>query len=416
MTPATDVIVIGAGQAGLAMSRCLAGHGIDHLVLERGAIAGRWRTERWASLRLLTPNWMTRLPGLAYDGPDPDGFMHKDEVVGFLNRYARSFDTPVMEYTPVTALAREGEGFRVDTGAGTIRARAVVIATGACDLPAVPGWATALDPAIRQVTTRDYVHPGQLERGGVLVVGGSATGVQLADEIHRSGRPVTLASGSHVWLPRQYRARDIMRWMDACGLLAEPRDPTIPPARALRQPSLQLIGGTPPRDAGLGPLVASGVRCVGRVIGAEGLTLRLSGTLGAEMERARFRTERILARIDAHVAATGALAPASDRPAAATLPPAEEPRALDLGRAGIRTVLWATGFRRDYSWLKLPVLDAAGELKQFGGVTDVPGLYAMALPFMRRRNSTFIDGVGDDARALSTHICHHLGHAPRVAA
>lgn len=411
----TDTIVIGAGQAGLAMSRCLSGYGIDHVVLDRGAIADRWRTERWASLRLLTPNWMTRLPGFDYAGPDPCGFMHKDEVTAMLRQYARSFRAPVREFTTVISVSKTADGFRVVTDGPTYAARSVVIATGACDTPKVPGWAKALPVAINQVTTNSYVHPGQLDEGKVLVIGGSATGVQLAEEIHRSGRPVTLACGSHVCVPRRYRGRDIMRWMDMCGLLSEPRDPRIPAARAMAQPSLQLVGSRRPRTIGLGPLAEIGVRCVSRVDGIDGATVSLSGDLATEMARAKTRCDRILGRIDAMIDEQGHAACSAD-PIRMTGIQGDEPRTLDLARDGIRTILWATGFRRTYPWLDLPVLDAAGELRQHGGLTAVPGLYALGLPFMRRRNSTFIDGVGADARDLAVHLSAHLGcRAPTAA-
>lgn len=415
MTEHIDVVVIGAGQAGLAMSRCLSANGIDHAVLEKGAIANRWRAERWASLRLLTPNWMTRLPGFTYDGSDPNGFMTKDELVRYLGRYARSIDAPVREFTRVKAVSRDANGFLVDTGDALLRARAVVIATGACDRPNLPAWAADIPADIAQVTTETYNYPGDLAPGGVLVVGGSATGVQLAEEFYRAGHDVTLASGSHVPLPREYRGHDIMHWMDLANILTEPRDPSIPAARALSQPSLQLVGSVPPRDISLSRLQALGVRIVGRATGTNGNQIALSGTLGIEMARGWERCDRVLSRIDGFIDRTDpktshAVAPRH------RIAPKSDPRSLDLRAAGIRTVFWATGFRRDYSWLRLDALSADGELKQHGGVCDVPGLYAMALPFMRRRNSTFIDGVGADAHDLTHHICNHLGHAPRVAA
>ncbi len=411
----TDTVVIGAGQAGLAMSRCLSGFGIDHVVLDRGAVAGRWRTDRWASLRLLTPNWMTRLPGFEYAGPDPQGFMHKDEVMAMLRQYARSFRAPVREFTQVISVSQRGAGFQVVTDGPTYLARSVVLATGACDTPHVPDWAAGLSPSIRQITTDAYVHPGQLEDGDVLVVGGSATGVQLAEEIHHSGRPVTLACGSHVCLPRRYRGRDIMRWMDLCGILNEARDPAIPTSRAMRQPSLQLIGGRPSRDIGLGILRDAGIRCVGRVLGADGNRLALSGDLGREMERAGERCAKVLHRIDAAIAENSIRAP-ERRDFNPPRLSGDEPTELDLARDGIRTVVWATGFRRAYPWLDLPVLDEGGELRHSGGITDIPGLYALGLPFMRRRNSTFIDGVGADARDLAAHLSVFLGQSAAAAA
>ena len=205
-----------------------------------------------------------------------------------------------------------------------------------------------------------------------------------------------------------------MHWMDAAGVLSERRDPLIPSVRAMAQPSLQLVGSTPPREIGLDRLAALGVRVVGRATGVSGNTLGLSGTLASEIARGEARRERLLARIDDFIHETRVAAPCETTPRRA-LEIDADPRQIDLGREGIRTVVWATGFRRDYSWLRLPVLDARGELIQTGGVTALPGLYAMALPFMRRRNSTFIDGVGADARDLTNHISRHLGHAPIAA-
>ncbi len=410
-----DIVVIGAGQAGLAISHCLSAEGVDHVVLEKGAIANRWRAERWASLRLLTPNWMTRLPGFAYDGADPNGFMMKDEVVGFLSRYARSFEAPVREFTTVEAVTRHAMGFLISTGNATLRARGVVIATGACDQPNVPLWADELPNGIAQFSTNTYNHPGDIAPGGVLVIGGSATGVQLAEELHQNGHAVTLASGSHIPLPREYRGQDIMRWMDASGILSEARDPSIPAARALSQPSLQLVGSVPPRTIGLDRLHALGVRIVGRATGVKGDQLGLSGTLSAEIDRGRARRERLLTRIDNFIDGAGLTATRSVAPYPKWRPDAD-PRSFDLKKEGVRTIVWATGFKRDYSWLRVNALNARGELRQTGGICEVPGLYAIALPFMRRRNSTFIDGVGADARDLTRHICRQLGHASRAAA
>lgn len=404
----TDVIVIGAGQAGLAASACLSDEGIDHVVLERGTVAERWRNERWASLRLLTPNWMSRLPGHAYDGPSPDGYMHKDEVTSFLTRYSRKIGAPVRTGAAVLSVTRSGDLFHVVTEAGTFAARAVVVATGACDTPAIPAWASRLAPRFTQVTTRDYVHPGQIAPGGVLVVGAAATGVQLAEEIAEAGHEVTIATGRHVPLPRRYRGRDIMAWMDAAGILRETRDADVSKARTLNHPSLQLKGGMPQRDISLDSLARLDVRPVSRVLGAEGGKLLLSGDLASEMRAGRDRMRGLLERIDDFIAAKGIDAPMGRRPRREPFVPGGH-ETLDLDRAGIRTIVWATGFRRDYSWLNLPVIDARGELREQGGLTEVPGLYALGLPFMRQRNSSFIDGVGQDARDVTGHIAGTFG-------
>lgn len=411
----TDVLIIGAGQAGLAMSACLSVRGIDHVLIERGRVAERWRSDRWDSLRLLTPNWMTRLPGHAYQGDDPSGFMHRDEVTQFLEQYGHIIAAPIIDHMRVIRVAPFFSGYNVTTDRGEWFAQSVVIATGACDTPSVPTFARDLPGRIYQVVPEAYERAETLPDGPVLVVGGSATGVQLAEEIHRSGRPVTLAAGSHIRLPRAYRGRDIMDWMDAAGILNERSDEVRNLHAARRQPSLQLIGRKGisldlPKLAGLG------VSIIGRVRGVSGETVQLAPNLAAECAAAENRRHRVLSRIDAHIAETGTRAP--DDPTAWTAPeiaPCDR-TALHLRRTGIRTILWATGYARDYSWLDVPVCDAAGEIRHDGGVTPAPGLYALGLRLMKRRNSSFIDGVGRDAEELAATIAAYLGHAPAKAA
>jgi putative flavoprotein involved in K+ transport len=217
----TTVTIIGAGQAGLAMSRCLTDRSIDHVLLERGTVGQSWRTERWDSLRLLTPNWMTRLPGWSYSGPDPDGYMSAAEVASFLDGYRRSFDAPVVGDTRVDLVTPSDTGYTVITNRGHVRTKSVVIATGACSTPHVPAISGELPGHIQQISPTNYRNPGQLDDGGVLVVGASASGAQLADELSRSGRDVTIAVGDHVRLPRSYRGMDIHWWMDQLGTLDE---------------------------------------------------------------------------------------------------------------------------------------------------------------------------------------------------
>jgi len=217
----TDVVVIGGGQAGLATSSCLTARAVDHVVLERGEVASSWTTERWDSLRLLSPNWMTRLPGFAYDGDDPDGFMTAAEVSAFLGRYRRSFDAPVESGTTVLGVTPHDRGFNVTTSTGSWSARSVVVATGACSDPHVPAVSAALPAHLAQVSSIHYRRPELLDDGPVLVVGGSASGLQIADELARSGREVSLAVGEHVRVPRTYRGMDIQWWMETMGLLDE---------------------------------------------------------------------------------------------------------------------------------------------------------------------------------------------------
>jgi putative flavoprotein involved in K+ transport len=412
-------VVIGAGQAGLGMSRCLDRRGVDHVVLERGRVGERWRSERWDSLRLLTPNWMSRLPGgWSYRGGDPDGFMAMPEVVRYLDDYARLSDTPVETGVEVLSVGRIPAGYRVATSRGAWEARAVVVATGHCGFPAVPAMARHLPAGIRQVTPSDYRNPAALPEGGVLVVGASATGVQLAEEIHRSGRPVALSAGRHTRLPRVYSGRDIMWWLDRIGALDEAAEQVAALRRARAQPSLQLVGSPERRSIDLASLRDQGVRVLGRAAGIEGATVRLQDDLAETTEAARRTLARLLARIDA-TARDGTAAGPSDE-ARALLRPMEfgpSPAALDLAAEGIRTVLWATGYGREYGWLKVPAaLDAAGEVVHRGGITPSPGLYVIGLRFLRRRKSSFLDGVGADAEALAEHLFDHLATPGRAAA
>jgi putative flavoprotein involved in K+ transport len=408
----TDTIVIGGGQAGLAMSRSLTDRGVDHVVLERGRIAERWRSERWDSLRLLTPNWMSRLPGWRYDGPDPDGYMTAAEVTDYFARYAEASSAPVVEHCTVESVRAVADRFEVVTTCGVFGARHVVIATGWCDRPWVPAMARRLSTGITQVTPSDYRNPSSLPQGGVLVVGASATGVQLADELRSAGRDVVLAVGSHSRLPRRYRGMDVFWWLDRIGSLDRTIDEMPDPARARQEPSLQLVGRPGGRRLDLGTLQRSGVRLTGRLDAVEGRRVRFAGDLPVTIANADRRMTRVLADIDTHIAATGltgeVLAPDPPRNILATTSPDE----LDLRRSGIETVIWATGFRRSYPWLHLPVLDATGEIRQRRGVTPMAGLYVLGQRFQHFRSSNFIDGVGRDA----AFVAHHLAcRSSRVA-
>ena len=400
-----DTIVLGGGQAGLAMSRCLAERGVEHAVLERGRIGERWRSERWPSLRLLTPNWQSRLPGFRYTGDDPHGFMTKDELVSYLEAYARAIAAPVEEGTTVLAVAPGTEGgYRIATDRGDWAARRVVLATGHADRPALPRFAAALPTGIHQVVTTGYRTPDELPPGGVLVVGASATGVQLADEIHRSGRPVTLAVGRHTRLPRTCRGRDILFWLDALGVLDERADQVHDLAASLAQPSFQLVGRPDHATLDLAVLQALGIRLVGTAVGVEAGRLELCADLAATTLRADAKLVRLLARIDRFVERAGLDAEVGAAETIAPVVPAPAPAALDLAAEGISTVVWATGYRRDYSWLHVPVLDVRGEIRHRGGVTPAPGLYVLGMRFQVRRNSSFLDGVGTDARELADHL------------
>ena len=410
----THTIIVGGGQAGLAMSRCLSELDIDHVVLERGKVAERWRTETWDSLHLLSPNWMTRLPGFQYDGPDPDGFMSASNLIAFFERYAAASKAPVVSGAAVHKIERSGAGFHVATTKGDFRSSAVVVATGYCDVPFVPDESRALPSSITQIVPSHYRRPQQLPPGGVLIVGASSTGVQLADEIQRSGRQVTLAVGGHTRLPRRYRGRDILWWLDRLGVLSESIDDVHDIERSRNQPSLQLVGKADQSSLDVGVLQALGVRLVGRLRDINGARVGLDDNLVATTAAADVKLAEILERIDRFIATTGVTTVSAEafRP---TWPLAvDAPDTLNLKHDRIETVIWATGYRRSYPWLHLPVLDAHGDIVHQGGITPEAGLYVLGMRFQRRRNSNFIDGVGDDARVIAERIARSMIHT-RVA-
>ncbi|HEX6973403.1 MAG TPA: NAD(P)-binding domain-containing protein [Vicinamibacterales bacterium] len=406
----TDVAIVGGGQAGLAMSRCLSGERIDHVVLERGRVAERWRSERWDSLRLLTPNWMTRLPGFEYEGPDVHGFMTAAELVAFFERYASSFPAPVETDTGVEAIEADGDSFVVTTTRGTWRARNIVLATGYADRPLVPAVATRLDGTVHQVTPSEYRNPHMLPAGGVLIVGASATGIQLANELQESGHPVVLSTGHHLRVPRQYRGRDIMWWLDRAGILDDTEDTVHDVATSRQAPSFQLVGRPDHATIDLLRLRRSGVLVAGRLVAVDGRRVRFDDDLVKTTAAADVKLASLLARLDVMATNAGLDGVVDAREPFEPLWPSfqESLTELDLRAAGIETVIWATGYRRTYPWLTLPLLDAHGELLQHGGVTPWDGVYALGLPFQRTRKSAFIDGVGADARVLATHIARRV--------
>ena len=406
----TTAVVIGAGHAGLAMSRRLTERSIDHVVLERGEVAHSWRTQRWPSLRLLTPNWQTRLPGHDYAGDDPDGFMPAADVAATITRYARFIGAPVRTATTVHALRAAPRGYQIQAGDDLLCARAVILATGACIRPAIPGVADAVPPSITTLTPHAYRDPGQLPDGGVLVVGASATGVQLAGEIHRSGRPVTLAAGEHVRLPRTYRGRDIFWWLEATGLLAERHDQIDDLTRARHLPSPQLTGTPEAITTDLNMLTALGIRVVGRLGRIADGVAQFSGALANTCALADLKMNRFLNRADQWATAAGLDddLPPPHRFAPTRVDP-RTPLQQDLTSGEITTVLWATGFRPDHSWVDIPVRDRSGRIRHDGGVvTGAPGLYLLGMPVLRTRASTYIHGAGADSEALADHLHTYL--------
>ncbi len=334
------------------------------------------------------------------------------EVTEFIERFATASRAPVRTGANVTSLRRTDEGYDVTTTCGEIACRTVVVASGACNQPSVPQFKDAVPASVEQLTTFDYRAPGKLPDGGVLVVGASATGMQLAAEIQRSGRPVTLSVGEHVRLPRTYRGRDVLWWMDASGVWDQRYDEVEDLTRARRLPSPQLVG-TPERSTlDLNALASMGVELVGRWAAVRDGRALLSGGLRNVFSLADLKLGRLLDTFDEWALTTGRDAEFGPPE---RLPPTRVPQTarlqLDLGSGEIRSIVWATGFRPDYGWLDVPVVDAKGQLQHEGGVAVSPGLYALGLPVLRRRRSTFICGIEDDAREVIEHLARYLGAA-----
>ncbi len=377
-------------------------------MIERGEVANSWRRERWDSFRLLTPNWQSRLPSLAYEGPDPDGYMTTKEVTQFIEGFAALSRAPVRTGTNVTSVRAAGGGYRVTTSRGEIACRAVVIASGACNRPVVPPFSDAVPPSVEQLTPFDYREPGRLPDGGVLVVGASATGVQLAAELRRSGRPVVLSVGEHVRLPRTYRGRDVLWWMDTSGVWDQRYDEIDDLTRARRLPSPQLVGTPERQTLDLNALTSMGVELVGRWATVRDGRALFSGGLRNVFSLADLKMERLLDTFDAWARIRDLEICPPERFAPTRVPESARLQ-LDLRSGEIRTIVWATGFRPDYGWLDVPVVDEKGRLRHDGGVvTDSPGLYALGLPVLRRRRSTFIHGIEADAREVIDHLAGYL--------
>ncbi len=386
----------------------LGEHSIDHVVLERGEVANSWRTERWDSLRLLTPKWQSRLPGFAYTGADPDGFMSCSEVIDFIATFAASFAAPVRTRTEVLSVQPADNGYRVTTNHGELQCRSLIIASGACNEPAVPKVGEAVPASIECFTPFNYGNADRLPEGGVLVVGASATGVQLADEIRRSGRRVVLSVGEHVRLPRTYRGRDVLWWMAASGVWDQRYDSIDDLDRARGLPSPQLIGTPQRMTLDLNALSDAGIELVGRLAAIRDGRALFSGGLKNMFALADLKMNRLLDTFDEWARGAGDLEIGAPERFEPTRAPATPRVSLDLNRGDIRSIVWATGFKPVYRWLQVPVLDAKGRLRHDGGIVDAPLMYAIGLPVLRRRKSTFIHGAEDDARDLVGHLVRSL--------
>ena len=397
-----DTVIIGGGQAGLAMSAVLQRHLREHVVLERRRVGERWRTERWDALRFQFPNWTLQLPGYRYPGDDPDGFAHYSEIVGVIEDYAAKTRPPLRENTEAVALMedQDGKGFVVALADGFLHAQRVVIASGPFQRPLIPQLSTAVSPSVLQTDPTGYRSPAELPAGAVLVVGSGASGCQIADELVRAGRMVYLSVSRHRRAPRRLRGKDLYWWLEKMGRFAQTID-SFPGRRW--PPSVVITGVNGGYDVNVRQLAADGVQIVGRIVGASGDTIATQASANQILDEADKAYADFLSAAKAFVAKGVDEELAEEQPAEPTGLPVtvNEVDALDLVRANIRTIIWATGYAFDFGWVKIPVFDDCGRPVQQRGVTRRPGLYFLGLHWMHTFKSGLLAGVGSDAEYLA---------------
>jgi putative flavoprotein involved in K+ transport len=406
MTNKIDTIIIGAGQGGLATSYYLKKQGREHLILEQADQAGpAWRDGRWDSFTLVTPNWTFRLPGAEYSGAHRDGFLSRDEVVAIFAGYAEKFGLPLRTNTQVRSVeAGAGGGFIVRTSDAVHEACNVVVATGLFQAPKVPAFASRVPSGIMQLHSGSYRNPSQLPEGGVLVVGSSQSGCQIAQEIHQSGRPVTLCVSGAGRIPRRYRGKDIMEWAALLGISERTVDTlTSPKEKFAANP--HMAGKSDGGSINLHQFARDGIRLVGRLQDVRDDKALLAQDLHDNLAKADRFEAGMLQNIDAYIARAGLDLPAEPMPQLKdgyALPSTSE---LDLAASGIRSIIWAIGYRFDFSMVKFPVFDADGYPVQERGVTRQPGLYFVGLPWLHKQKSGLLGGVGEDAAYIADHLC-----------
>lgn len=407
-----ETVVVGAGHAGLIVSGLLRSAGREHVVLDRRpSLGGGWQ-DRWDEFRLVSPNWTTSLRGFPYRGADPDGFMPRDQIVDHFRAYAASIQAPVELGTDVTSLEAIDRGprrFRVTTSRGALEARSVIVAGGPFQAPHLPPVATAIDRSILQLHVHDYRNPGALPPGGVLLVGSGQSGVQLAEELMAAGRSVTLAVGRCGRAPRTYRGQDIFWWFRQLGTrglevgLGLPSAAALPDPRARFACNPHLSGHGGGHDTNLRAMAADGLRLAGRLEEADGTRVRFATDLPASLRFAdTFFAERLKPLCDTFAERMGLSLPADELAQVDFEPPGVQE--LDLLEAGISTILWTSGYRPGFGWIKVPVLDDLGLPRQLGGLTDVPGVAFIGTPWMVDMGSASLVGVERDAEALAARL------------
>ncbi|MGY4921898.1 MSMEG_0569 family flavin-dependent oxidoreductase [Streptomyces sp. 900105755] len=398
------VAVIGGGQAGLSISHGLRERGVDHVVVEANRVGHEWRERRWDSFCLVTPNWQCKLPGHPYAGSAPDGFMVRDDIVRYLEDYVASFQPPLVEGVSVTRLRRSLDGvFDVTTTAGGFTADQVVVATGPYHTPKIPRMAERLPVGVEQFHSSGYRNADQLPEGAVLVVGTGQSGCQIAEDLHLAGRQVHLAVGSAPRVARFYRGRDCVAWLDDMGHYDKPID-VFDDADAVRMRVNHYVTGRDGgRDIDLRAFARDGMRLYGRLTGISGARMEFADDLKVNLDHADAVAEGIKDAIDGHIAAQGIDAPTEAR-YVPVWEPSEQPRALDVTEAGITSVVWSTGFSRDHRWIEIPAFDGRGYPMHWRGISNVPGLYFLGLPWQHSWGSGRFEAVGRDAEFLADHI------------
>ena len=410
------VVVIGGGQAGLSMSWQLRHRGIEHVVLERHYVGYEWRERRWESFCLVTPNWQCQLPGFPYSGPDPDGFMVRDEIVEYLQAYAASFDVPLYEGVSVSRLSHGvGGAYALEVSRAdqtlTLHADQVILATGGYHVPKLPRMAERLDPAVHSLHTSAYRSADQLPAGAVLVIGSGQSGAQIAEDLQLAGRETHLAVGSAPRVARFYRGRDVVAWLDDLHYYDMPVTEHPLGVGVRRNANHYVTGRDGGRDIDLRKFAGEGMRLYGHVTAVNGTLLEIGDDLARNLDHADEVCEGIKDTIDRHIASSGIDAPHEDRPARLWEPPADQPRSLDLVAAGITSVIWAVGYRREFDWVELPMFDGKGYPTHHRGVTEQPGLYLLGLPWQHTWGSGRFSGVAADSAYLGELIADRAGDA-----
>jgi putative flavoprotein involved in K+ transport len=398
------VVVVGGGQAGLSMSYCLTQRSVEHIVLERDRIGHEWRDRRWDSFCLVTPNWQCQLPGFPYPGDDPDGFMLREGIAGYLDAYARSFTPPVIEGVAATRLRRDRKGkYLVGTRAGELIVDQVVLATGPYQVPLIPRLADRLPDELTQLHSSRYRNPDQLPAGEILVVGTGQSGCQIAEDLHLAGRQVHLAVGSAPRVARFYRGRDVVAWLDAVGYYRKAVEEFTDVDAVRFRVNHYVTGRDGGRDIDLRALAREGMRLYGRLTGVRGSVVQFAPDLEKNLDHADAVSESIKDSIDAYIDARGIDAPPEPR-YTPVWRPEREPTQVDLDAAGITSVIWSTGFGRDDRWIEAPVFDGRGYPTHDRGVTSAPGLYFLGLPWLHTWGSGRLSGVAQDAAYLARRI------------